>query len=92
MAVDLSVFRKQRKLLEKKRKKSSDILKVSVMKEEKVISEIRSLEGRIMEDMVLKKDLEKQMKETRRIMYLVLGVCMAIFGFLIGVLIKYLGK
>jgi hypothetical protein len=94
MAVDLSVFRKQRKMMEKKAKKKSKdtaMPKVSSMREEKVIERIGELENKLMEDMIMKKNIEKEMKQTRQIMYIVLAVTLAIFAFLIGVLARYIG-
>jgi hypothetical protein len=94
--LDLSVFRKQRKLLEKKTKKKAREGIMPVPKEgqknEKIIGEIRALETRIIEDIAMKRDIEKEMKETRTIMYVVLAVTLAIFAFLIGVLLRYLGR
>jgi len=95
--IDLSVFRKQRKMLEKKSKKTKgavDIMaipKEHQVKDERIIGEIRALENRIIEDVAMKRDMEKEMSETRRIMYVVLAVTLAIFAFLIGVLLRYLG-
>jgi hypothetical protein len=93
MAVDLSVFRKQRKLMEKRarRKSGISVSRGIDMKDEKVVQRISELESRLMEDMVMKKDIEKEMRETRQIMYIVLAVTLAIFAFLIGVLVRYIG-
>ena len=97
--VDLSVFRKQRKLLEKRAKKKKGkgdvvmaIPKEHQVKDEKILGEIRALENRIVEDVAMKRDIEKEMKETRMIMYIVLAVTLAIFAFLIGILVRYIGK
>lgn len=94
--VDLSVFRKQRRIIEKrarrKRRKEMAIPKERQVKDEKVIGEIRALENRIIEDVAMKRDIEKEMKETRLIMYIVLAVTLAIFAFLVGVLLRYIGK
>ena len=65
--------------------------KVSSMREEKVIERIGELENKLMEDMIMKKNIEKEMKQTRQIMYIVLAVTLAIFAFLIGVLARYIG-
>jgi len=89
--VDLSVFRKQRRLMEKRaRRKGNTVLKVANMKDEKVIERISELETKLTEDMIMKKDIEKEMRETRQIMYIVLAVTLAIFAFLIGVLVRYI--
>ena len=89
--VDLSVFRKQRRLMEKRaRRKGNTVLKVASMKDEKVIQRISELETKLTEDMIMKKDIEKEMRETRQIMYIVLAVTLAIFAFLIGVLVRYI--
>jgi len=94
--VDLSVFRKQRKMMEKKRKKGKgDVMMIPrehAAKDEKIIGEIRALENRIAEDVVMKRNIEKEMKETRMIMYIVLAVTLAIFAFLIGILVRYIGR
>ncbi len=95
--LDLSVFRKQRKILLKKekKKKRGEIMAIPrehQVKDEKVIGEIRALENRIIEDVAMKRDIEKEMKETRLIMYVVLAVTLAIFAFLVGVLLRYIGK
>jgi hypothetical protein len=96
--IDLSVFRKQRKILqkkEKKRKKGDVVMAIPrehQVKDEKIIGEIRALENRIIEDVAMKRDIEREMGETRRIMYVVLAVTLAIFAFLIGVLLRYLGQ
>jgi len=97
--LDLSVFRKQRKILlkkEKRKKKGAvDVMAIPrehQVKDEKVIGEIRALENRIIEDVAMKRDIEKEMKETRMIMYVVLAVTLAIFAFLVGVLLRYIGK
>jgi hypothetical protein len=99
--MDLSVFRKQRRLMEKrarrKKKKETVQTKAVEVKEKKavdqrkMVEEIKSLEIKMIEDFALKKDLEKEMKETRMIMYIVLIVTLAIFAFLIGVLVRYVG-
>ena len=90
--VDLSVFRKQRRLMEKRarRKGNISVKKVANMKDEKVIERISELETKLTEDMIMKKDIEKEMRETRQIMYIVLAVTLAIFAFLIGVLVRYI--
>ena len=97
--LDLSVFRKQRKILlkkEKRKKKGAvDVMAIPrehQVKDEKVIGEIRALENRIVEDVAMKRDIEKEMRETRLIMYIVLAVTLAIFAFLVGVLLRYIGK
>ncbi len=96
--LDLSVFRKQRKILlkrEKKKKKGEVVMAIPrehQAKDEKVIGEIRALENRIIEDVAMKKDIEREMGDTRRIMYVVLAVTLAIFAFLVGVLLRYIGK
>lgn len=97
--LDLSVFRKQRKILlkkEKRKKKGAvDVMAIPrehQAKDEKIIGEIRALENRMIEDVAMKRDIEKEMGETRKIMYVVLAVTLAIFAFLIGVLLRYLGQ
>lgn len=95
--LDLSVFRKQRKILLKKekKKKKGEIMafpREHMVKDEKVIGEIRALENRIIEDVAMKRDIEREMKETRMIMYVVLAVTLAIFAFLVGVLMRYVGS
>ena len=96
--LDLSVFRKQRRILQKKerRKKKGEVVmaipKEHQVKDERIIGEIRALENRIIEDVAMKRDIEREMDDTRKIMYVVLAVTLAIFAFLIGVLLRYLGQ
>lgn len=96
--MDLSVFRKQRKVMEKRarRKKRKEVgamvvPKMPQVKDDKIIGEIRALENRIIEDVAMKRDIEREMGDTRKIMYVVLAVTLAIFAFLIGVLLRYIG-